>query len=79
LLNKKLTNNKKKLFIKGENFMKNYQITPERKAHLYAMMAWSDQYSKEQAEKVFSSSDKLKEIVDMINFYAVKAEENNLW
>ena len=32
--------------------MKNYQITPERKAHLYAMMAWSDQYSKEQAEEI---------------------------
>lgn len=32
--------------------MKNYQITPERKAHLYAMMAWSDQYTKEQAEEI---------------------------
>lgn len=32
--------------------MKNYQITPERKAHLYAMMAWSDKYTKEQAEEI---------------------------
>ena len=32
--------------------MKNYQITPERKAHLYAMMAWSNQYTKEQAEEI---------------------------
>ena len=32
--------------------MKRYQITPERKAHLYALMAWSDQYIKEQAEEI---------------------------
>lgn len=32
--------------------MKRYQITPERKAHLYALMAWSDQYTKEQAEEI---------------------------
>ena len=32
--------------------MKNYQITPERKAHLYAMMAWSDKYTKEQAKEI---------------------------
>ena len=32
--------------------MKRYQITPERKAHLYAMMAWSDKYTKEQAEEI---------------------------
>ncbi len=32
--------------------MKKYQITPERKAHLYALMAWSDQYTKEQAEEI---------------------------
>ena len=32
--------------------MKNYQITPERKAHLYALMAWNDQYTKEQAEEI---------------------------
>ena len=32
--------------------MKKYQITPERKAHLYALMAWSDKYTKEQAEEI---------------------------
>ncbi len=32
--------------------MENYQITPERKAHLYALMAWSDKYTREQAEEI---------------------------
>ena len=32
--------------------MKRYQITPERKAHLYALMAWSDRYTKEKAEEI---------------------------
>ena len=32
--------------------MKNYQITPQRKAHLYALMVWSDKYTKEQAEEI---------------------------
>lgn len=27
-------------------------ITPERTAHLYALMAWSDKYTKEQAEQI---------------------------
>ena len=31
---------------------KNKNITPERTAHLYALMAWSDKYTKEQAEEI---------------------------
>ena len=29
--------------------MENYKVAPERKAHLYALMAWSDKYTKEEA------------------------------
>ena len=36
--------------------MNNLSI-PERKAHLYALMAWSNQYSKEQAEEIAYTSN----------------------
>ena len=44
--------------------MKNYQIHPERKAHLYAMMAWSDKFTREEAEEIAFTTDysKLNEI-----------------
>lgn len=35
----------------------NLIITPERTAHLYALMAWNDSYSKEQAQQIAYSTN----------------------
>ena len=46
--------------------MKRYLITPERKAHLYALMAWSNKYTKEEAEEIAYTTEysELNKITD---------------
>ena len=37
--------------------MKNYKFSATKKANLYALMAWSDKYSREEAEELVNSLD----------------------